>query len=78
MNPVLELQRMLSKMKTKRQIGKVLQVNGNTLTVAVGSSTIRVRNRSATAYKTGNYVSVQGEVLLGKAGSGLQPKIFRV
>ena len=78
MNPVLELQQMLSKMNAKREIGKVLQVNGNTLTVSTSSGSVRVRNTSATAYKVGNIVSVQGEVLLGKAGSGLQPQIFRV
>jgi hypothetical protein len=78
MNPVIELQKMLAKVATKRQVGKVLRVNGNILTVSTGNTTVRVRNTSATSYKAGNLVSVQGEVLLGKAGSGLQPQIFRV
>ena len=78
MNPILELQQMLSRMGTKREIGKVLQVNGGTLTVSTSSGSVRVRNTSATVYKVGNIVSVQGEVLLGKAGSGLQPQIFKV
>ena len=78
MNPVVELQQMLNKMTQKRKVGKVLQVNGNTLTVAVGNTTARVKNTTATNYKVGNVVSVQGDILLGKAGSGLQPQIFRV
>lgn len=78
MNPVIELRNMLHKIQSKREVGKVLRVNGNILTVSTGNTTVRVRNTTATAYKAGNLVSVQGEVLLGKAGSGLQPLIFRV
>jgi hypothetical protein len=78
MNPVLELQRLMSKMTAKRKLGKVLQVNGNTLTVSLGNTTTKVKNTTATNYKVGNVVSVQGDILLGKAGSGLQAKTFRV
>lgn len=78
MNPVLELQQLLGKLTAKRQVGKVTQVRGSTIIVSVGNGLTRVKNNSATVYKIGDMVSVQGGVLLGKAGSGLQPKVFHV
>lgn len=78
MNPVIELRQLLNRVQNKRKVGRVVSVNGKVLMVSVGNTTTRVRNTTATSYKVGNIVSVQGDVLLGKAGSGLQPQIYKV
>lgn len=77
-NPLLELKEILNKVTQRRKIGKVLQVNGRVLVISSGLDMVRIRNTTATVYKVGDTVSYQGDVLLGKAGSGLQPKVFKV
>lgn len=62
-----ELKKLLGAGGSRRTRGEVVSTSDSTVTVRVNGSTRVMQRNSATNYRPGDEVFVQGEVLLGKA-----------
>lgn len=77
-NILTQLQGLLAKASVGREIGTVTKVSGNTVIVQVGAVNRRVANNTATLLKAGDLVSLQGDVLLGRAGLGSRAREYKL
>lgn len=79
MHPLLELQKILQDQSLKRASGRVVRVGATGLDIVInGRVRHLLRRGDATAYKVGDRVSVQGDVLLGRIGTGAPSRIVNI
>lgn len=69
MNPLKEMQKLLAKSKADIYSGTVVAVSGANLSVKTAQGVRQVVAVGATPYKVGDYISVQGSIVLGKTAA---------
>ena len=78
MNPLKDLQKLVSKKTVDSYTGTVVAVSGQNLSVKTSQGVRQASSVGAVPYKVGDFVSVQGSVVLGKTLPASSLPVFSV